>query len=219
MWNDDSILYSTVAGGRREAVRGRAGRDGLGACGTLEERGVVADFAELHEDVHHAEEAARGQDLARVVARNEVLVQPALPLRKWHAHDHFLFRRQLFLHILLQAPQDERAQHRMQLREQLSVHRVLALRHSLQRVREPVLWTSALNKERRKAEAGSSDLELLHRTEDIRHQEVQQRPELDLSMQKPKLEVSNRANTAEASVPGCSAAVCPSVAAGAVCGN
>jgi hypothetical protein len=70
---------------------------------------IITNLAELHEDVHHAEEVPPRHGRSRGAARHELLVQMQLSSRE-RAHDHVLvLARELLLHVLFQATQQERA--------------------------------------------------------------------------------------------------------------
>ena len=125
----------------------------------LEEVGVVAHLAQLHEHVHDAEKGARAQRVARLPAGHKVLVEQPLALRERARYDVLDLILEALLDVLLEAAQQEGAQDLVQPLDDVLVDRLGALDHPGDRVAEPVL-------------------ELPVTFEDVRHQKVQQRPQL-----------------------------------------
>ena len=133
--------------------------DGRENGALLMEVRVVAHLPELHEDVHHRHVVARGERLARLGARHKLLVEEPLALGE-RAHDDVLvLGRELRRHVLLQPPEEERAEHRVEPPDNPGVDRRRPLDHGAQRSREPVL-------------------KLRVRLEHVRHEKVHQRPQL-----------------------------------------
>ena len=125
----------------------------------LEEVGVVTHLAQLHEHVHDADERAAAELGARLRVVHKVLVELALALRERAGHHVLDLGEQRLLNVLLEPAEQKRAQDRVEPRDQAFVDRLGALDHPGHRVGEPLL-------------------ELAMRLEDMRHQKVQQRPEL-----------------------------------------
>ena len=120
---------------------------------------VVAHLPQLHQDVHHAEEVSAGERGPGGGPGHELLVQVQLALRQPARDDVLELAGQLLLDVPLQAAQQEGPHDAVQPGDQLVVHGAVALHHAGQRVAEPVR-------------------ELLPGAEDVRHEEVHERPQL-----------------------------------------
>mmetsp|Transcript_61333 Transcript_61333/g.147631 ORF Transcript_61333/g.147631 Transcript_61333/m.147631 type:complete len:212 (+) Transcript_61333:1973-2608(+) len=120
---------------------------------------MVADFAQLHQHIDDLEKVARLQLGLRAPRRHEIIVEAPLTLGQSARHHLLNLVRELRLHVLLQAPEDEGAKNRVEALHQRIVHGRSALHHVHQGVGEPVA-------------------ELRVRGKNVGHQEVQKRPQL-----------------------------------------
>ncbi len=91
--------------------------------------------------------------------RHEVIVEKSLSLGEATAHHMLVFLGHLLLHVNLDPPEQEWSQHLVEPLDQALIVLLTALYHSRQRVGEPFF-------------------ELAVGLEDVRHEEVHQRPQL-----------------------------------------
>lgn len=71
---------------------------------------MVANFPQLHENAHDAEEIAIGQDVPCFVGVDVLVVQQSLPPRKIALHNMLYLFRKLLLDVALHAAEKERTQ-------------------------------------------------------------------------------------------------------------
>ena len=85
----------------------------------LEQVGVVAHLAQLHEHVGNLLVHARVQRRTRLCAAHELVIEEALALGQWAEDQVFVFARQLLLDIALEPAKKIGAKDSMELRNTL----------------------------------------------------------------------------------------------------
>ena len=99
---------------------------------------MIAHLAQLHEHVDDFKKVSTCKLRARGAGQHEFVVEKPLTFGQ-ATRDHVLvLGRHLTLHILLQAPQNEGAQHRVKAVDEFHVHDLGTLHHVRQRLREPL---------------------------------------------------------------------------------
>lgn len=137
-------------------------QEGAAPLPFLEEIGMVADFAELHHQVHQVFHLLFAFSHHQILCRNltsDLLIQRPLSIR--HIAENFLFsfRCDFLLDISLQPSEHKRLQNCMQSFQLMLVEGTLVHRASLNVFREPFL-------------------ELLMVIEELRHDEMEEGPQL-----------------------------------------
>ena len=116
-------------------------------------------LAQLHQDAHHPNHAPLVHGLPSRRPGHELLVQEHLPSAELALDNMLELGGQLCLHVLLQPTQDERPDDAVQTIDKVVVPTRVALDDAVHGVRKPVR-------------------EFFPVTEDVRHEKMEQRPEL-----------------------------------------
>jgi len=124
----------------------------------LEKIRMVTDLSELHEHVHDGEEVRVGQRILGPVTVDVLIVQEALSSAQVALDNVLDLFRQLLLDISFHSAEKERPENRLELLNDADVERLVLINTLAEGVREPLL-------------------EVLLVAEDLRHQEVHQRPQ------------------------------------------